>query len=100
MVDLQQTQDSLEERVRQHRQLQTDFDQQAAHLTQLRAELQSSTQSSAELQNQLADQISTVSGEQMTPVDLTNIYLVVLAMLTVLCKMHGMPIASSDDCPG
>ena len=62
VIDLQQTQDSLEERTRQHRQLQHDFNERSSWLSQLRAELQSSTEVGAELQSQLAAKTGIISG--------------------------------------
>ena len=62
VIDLQQTQDSLEERTRQHRQLQSDHNERSTWLSQLRAELQGSTEVSAELQSQLAAKTGIISG--------------------------------------
>ena len=65
VIKLQQTEDSLEEHSRQHRQLQTQADDQFAQIVQLRAALQSSIQAGAELESQLADKTSIVSGRAM-----------------------------------
>ena len=62
VVHLQQTQDTLEDRARQHCHLQAHSDQQAGQLTQLRAELESNVQLGAEVQRQLADKTAALSG--------------------------------------
>ena len=59
VLDLQQTQDSLEERVRQHRQVQIESGSQ---LTQLRTELHSSTEAHYSVQQELAQRVDDISG--------------------------------------
>ena len=71
VLDLQQTQDSLEERTRQRGQLQAESESQLAQLTQLRLELQSSTDAQHRVQQELAQKASSVSG-------------IVLAVMTML----------------
>lgn len=62
VLDLQQTQDSLEERVRQHGQLYVESESQLAQLTQLRTELQSSAEAQRGVHQDLARRVSNVSG--------------------------------------
>lgn len=62
VLDLQQTRDSLEERVRQYSHLHSDSESQLAQLTQLRAELQSSNEARSSLQQELALKTGSVSG--------------------------------------
>lgn len=61
VLDLQQTQDSLEERVRQHGQLHAMSESQ---LAQLRAELQSSAEAQRGMQQELAQKVNNVSGTE------------------------------------
>ena len=62
VLDLQQTQDSLEERTRQHRQLLVESELQAVQLSQLRAELQGSAQEVLAAKHELAERTCAVSG--------------------------------------
>lgn len=63
VLDLQQTRDSLEERVRQYSLLQTESEAQLAQLTHLRAELASSGEAKHILQRELVQKTNSISGE-------------------------------------
>lgn len=63
VLDLQQTRDSLEDRVRQYSLLQTESEAQLAQLTHLRAELASSDEAKHSLQQELVQKTDRISGE-------------------------------------
>lgn len=65
VLDLQQTQDSLEERARQHGRLHAKSESQLAQLTQLRAELHNSAEAQRDMQQELAQKVSNVSGTEI-----------------------------------
>ena len=67
VVSLQQTQDRLEDRARQHRQLQDEHTQQASELVRVTAELDSSKDATLTAERQLNDKTAEVSGKRILP---------------------------------
>lgn len=96
VLDLQQTQDSLEERVRQYGQLRAESESQLAQLTQLRAELQSSAAGQRSVQQELAQKVSDVSGTEIYSSYRVAIYVAIKqpVALTLSAAIYPLPVCS------